>query len=44
MPWDEFNSFCKDVFNTKYSFVSINKDATIDEGKICKKFKSDIYS
>ena len=36
MPWDEFNSFCKDVFNTKYSFVSINKDATIDEGKICK--------
>ena len=36
MPWDEFNSFCQDVFNTKYSFVSINKDATIDEGKICK--------
>ena len=36
MPWDEFNSFCKDVFNTKYSFVSINRDATIDEGKICK--------
>ena len=28
--------FAKDVFNTKYSFVSINKDATIDEGKICK--------
>ena len=36
MPWDEFFSFCQDVFNTKYSFVSINKDATIDEGKICK--------
>ena len=36
MPWDEFNSFCKDVFNTKYSFVSIKKDATIDEVKICK--------
>ena len=36
MPWDEFFSFCRDVFNTKYSFVSINKDTTIDEGKICK--------
>ena len=36
MPWDEFFSFCRDVFNTKYSFVSINKDASIDEGKICK--------
>ena len=28
--------FAKMFFNTKYSFVSINKDATIDEGKICK--------
>ena len=44
MPWDEFNSFCQDVFNTKYSFVSINKDATIDEGKNLQKFKSNIYS
>lgn len=38
MSWDEFNSFCQEVFRKKYSFVAINKDATVIEGKYYTNF------
>ena len=36
MSWEEFNSFCQEVFRTKYSFVAINKDANVLDGKYYK--------
>lgn len=36
MSWEEFNSFCQEVFKTNYSFVAINKDANVLDGKYYK--------
>ena len=36
MSWDEFNNFCEEVFNFPYSFIAINKDADVENGRYIK--------
>ena len=33
MYWNEFNNFCKGVFRIPYSFIAINKDVDVVNGK-----------
>ena len=38
MSWDEFNNFCEEVFNFPYSFIAINKDADVENGRYIQNF------
>ena len=38
MCWREFNNFCKEVYRIPYSFIAINKDVDVLNGKYIVNF------
>ena len=43
MCWNEFNIFCKGVFKIPYSFIAINKNVDVLNGKYIKKLIKHLF-